>query len=83
MGQPPRLHLAFQGFGDVPLSHHIIKGAGAPLAVQGLIQFHHLEKKENFGEKQGRTPAFEARGMPVTWTAGSRTVTPRHTQLTA
>ena len=37
VGQPPGLHLALEGLGDVALAHHLVEGAGAPLAVQGLV----------------------------------------------
>ena len=33
VGQPPGRHLALEGLGDVALAHHLVKGAGAPLAV--------------------------------------------------
>ena len=42
VGQPPGLYLALEGLGDMSLPHHIVKGAGPPLAVQGLIQRCHL-----------------------------------------
>ncbi len=35
------------------------------------------------GAERDRTPAFEAWDLPVTWTAGSRTVPPRHTRRAA
>ena len=37
MGEPPGLHLVFQGLGNMLLPHHIIKGLGPPLAIQSLI----------------------------------------------
>ncbi len=124
--QPSHRRLALQGVGDVLLAHHVVKGAGPPLAVQRLIHFLftscfqgssknggeaaaqtatqrsgcRLERRGNemtelspFGgsegyevcldEEQDRTPAFEARDIPVTWTAGSRPVDPRHTRPNA
>ena len=33
VGQPPGGHLALEGLGDVVLPHHVVKGAGPPLAV--------------------------------------------------
>ena len=37
VGQPVPGHLLLQRVGDVGLAHHVVEGAGAPLAVQGLV----------------------------------------------
>ena len=48
------------------LAHHIVKGAGPPFAVQGLIQDITVKSlslepvRKYVGAEQGRTPAFEA-----------------------
>ena len=38
VAQPAGGHLALERVGDMGLAHHIVKGAGPPFAVQGLIQ---------------------------------------------
>ena len=89
VGQPPPRHLLLQSVGDMALAHHIVKSAGPPFAVQGLIHditsnpFLCPSGQKILDAEQGRTPAFEAYTIPVTWTAGSRTVTPRHTRRAA
>ena len=89
MGRAALGHLPLEGAGDVVLAHHIVKSAGPPFAVQGLIHditsnpFLCPSGQKILDAEQGRTPAFEAYTIPVTWPAGSRTVTPRHTRRAA
>lgn len=40
----PVLNLTLEGIGDMALAHHIVKGAGSPLSVKGLIHCNHLFK---------------------------------------
>ena len=86
---PPLRHLLFQGLGDMGLANDVGERLGPPFAVQGLIHditsnpFLCPSGQKILDAEQGRTPAFEAYTIPVTWTAGSRTVTPRHTRRAA
>jgi hypothetical protein len=38
VGQPTGIHLSFQGFGNMGLTHHILKGARPPFSVKSLVQ---------------------------------------------
>ena len=38
-------HLPLERLGNMGLAHHIVKGAGPPFAVQGLVQAGHLTYK--------------------------------------
>ena len=51
VAQPSAGHLLLQGLGDMLLPHHVVKGAGAPLAVQGLIHVKITSKKRKLRRK--------------------------------
>ena len=90
VGQPSRRYLAFQGLRDVFLSHDLVKGTGAPLAVKRLVhepfllsQHNNKSLPERFGDRQDRTPAFEDPLIPVSLAASSKPANPRHTRRSA